>query len=236
MGLAMKSLLFATVALAALTTGAMAADAVTKVLPAPTPAPAAPIYNWTGAYIGGQIGYEWARTSYTFSNAVPNGSFTPSGFVGGVHVGYNYQFDTPLVVGVEGDIEYANVKGGFNNPFGGMSAGSADLRWQGSARVRIGYALDRFLPYVTGGVAFGNFRFEGGPDPASLMSWTKTRVGWTIGGGLEYAFSRNWSARIEYRYTDFGTAASDLAPAYSFVTETMKVRDHAVRIGVSYKF
>jgi outer membrane immunogenic protein len=156
--------------------------------------------------------------------------------VGGLYVGYNHQFDSPLVIGVEGDIEYANVKDSFNNPFGGLSAGSADLRWQGSARVRVGYAFDRFLPYVTGGVAVGNFRFEGGPDPATLQSWTKTKTGWTIGAGLEYAFADKWSARVEYRYTDFGTASGNLAPAFPFAIETMKVRDHAVRVGVSYKF
>jgi len=225
----MKSFLLATATLIAATGGAFAADVVTQE-------PVASTYNWTGLYLGAQAGYEWARTSYTFSNGVPNGSFTPSGFVGGVYVGYNYQLDTPLVVGVEGDIEYADVKDSFNNPFGGSSAGSADLRWQGSVRARVGYAFDRFLPYVTGGVAFGNFRFEGGPDPATLQSWTKTKTGWTIGAGVEYAFADKWSARVEYRYTDFGTASGNLAPSFPFVSETMKVRDHAVRVGVSYKF
>ncbi|MGX5803373.1 outer membrane beta-barrel protein [Bradyrhizobium sp. Arg314] len=225
----MKSILLATAALVAATGSAFAADVLAQE-------PVASTYNWTGLYVGAQAGYEWAKTGYSFSNGAPGGSFTPSGFVGGVYVGYNHQFDSPLVVGLEGDIEYANVKDSFNNPFGFNSAGSADLRWQGSVRARVGYAFDRFLPYVTGGVAFGNFRFEGGPNPATLMSWSKTKTGWTIGAGLEYAFTDKWSARVEYRYTDFGTANGNLAPAFSTVVESMKVRDHAVRVGVSYKF
>jgi len=225
----MKSILLAAAALIAATGSAFAADVLTQE-------PVAATYNWTGLYVGAQAGYEWARTSYSFNGPVPSGSFTPSGFVGGLYVGYNHQFDSPLVVGVEGDIEYANVKASFNNPFGNLSAGSADLRWQGSARVRVGYAVDRFLPYVTGGVAFGNFWFDGGPDPATLQSWTKTKTGWTIGAGLEYAFADKWSARVEYRYTDFGTANGSLAPSFPGVIETMKIRDHAVRVGVSYKF
>lgn len=225
----MRSILLATAAVFATTSCSFAADVLTQE-------PVTSTYNWTGLYVGAQAGYEWARTSYTFNGPVPSGRFTPSGFVGGVYVGYNHQFDSPLVVGVEGDIEYANVKDSFNNPFGNRSAGSADLRWQGSVRARVGYAFDRFLPYVTGGVAFGHFRFEGGPAPGSLQSWTKTKTGWTIGAGLEYAFADRWSARVDYRYTDFGTASGNLAPAFPFVTESMKIRDHAVRVGVSYRF
>ncbi|UDL87019.1 porin family protein [Mesorhizobium sp. PAMC28654] len=235
----MKSFLFAIATLVAATGGAFAADVVT--LEPPPPVPVASTYNWTGLYVGAQAGYDWAKTSYNFSNPVPSGSFTPSGFVGGLYVGYNYQFATPLVVGVEGDVDYSNVKGSFDNPFGGFSGGSAKLRWQGSARVRVGYAFDRFLPYIAGGVAVGDFRFEGGPGLGSgitpaLESWNKTMTGWTIGAGVEYALADKWTARLEYRYTDFGTAHGNLAPAYSSVVETMKVRDHSVRVGVSYKF
>ncbi|TPJ30551.1 porin family protein [Mesorhizobium sp. B2-8-3] len=228
----MKSILLATATLIASTGGAFAAGVLASD-------PVASTYNWTGLYVGAQAGYEWARTSYSFNGPhapYPSGTFTPSGFVGGLYVGYNHQFDSPLVVGVQGDIEYANVKGSFNKPILSLGAGSADLRWQGSARVRVGYAFDRFLPYVTGGVAFGNFRFAGGPDPATLQSWTKTKTGWTIGAGLEYAFADKWSARLEYRYTDFGTASGNEAPVFPDVIETMKIRGHAVRVGVSYKF
>lgn len=232
----MKSLLLATATLVAATSGAFAADVV-----ASEPAPVASAYNWTGVYLGAQAGYDWARTSYSFTNPVPTGSFTPNGFVGGLYVGYNYQFATPLVVGVEGDLSYSNVKGSFDNPFGGFSGGSARLRWQGAARVKVGYAFDRFLPYVAGGVAVGDFRFEGGPGLGSpftpaLESWRKTMTGWTIGAGVEYAFAERWTARLEYRYTDFGTAHGNLAPAYSSVVETMKVRDNSIRLGVSYRF
>lgn len=231
----MKSILFSTVALVALSSGAFAADAVIEQLPV------ASTYNWTGLYVGAQAGYESGRTSYNFDGPVPNGKFTPDGFVGGVYAGYNFETDTPLVFGLEGDVEYSDVKGSFDNPFGGFSGGSANLRWQGSARARVGYAFDRLLPYVTAGVAVGDFRFEGGPGlgspfPPFLQSWSKTMTGWTVGAGVEYAFADKWSARLEYRYTDFGTAHSDLGPAFPGVTETMKVRDHAVRFGISYKF
>lgn len=235
----MKRLLIAVSALAVVSSGAFAADLAPQVVE-----PTAPIvmpFTWTGFYVGAHAGYGWGDTKARFNGPVPHGDFTPDGFIGGVHAGYNYQFETPVVVGLEADIDGSDVKGDFDNPFGGFSGGSAKLRWQGSVRARFGYAFDRFLPYITGGVSFGDFRFAGGPGVGSglspaLVPWSKTLTGWTIGAGLEYAFTDNWSARLEYRYTDYGNTSRSLAPAYPGVIERMDVKLHTVQAGISYKF
>jgi outer membrane immunogenic protein len=238
-GLIVKKFLVAASAFVFSCSAALAAD----LSPAPVEpvAPVASVFSWTGFYVGAQAGYGWSDTDYRFNGPVPNGTFHPDGFVGGAHAGYNYQFETPVVVGLEGDIEYSDIKADFNNPFGGFSGGNAKLRWQGSIRARFGYAIDRFLPYVTGGVSFGDFRFAGGPGIGSgftpaLVSWSKTMTGWTIGAGLEYAVTDNWTVRAEYRYTDYGDTTGSLAPAYPGTTERMKVQVQSIRAGVSYKF
>jgi outer membrane immunogenic protein len=235
----MKRLLMAASTLALIAGSAAAADLAPQ--PAEPVAPLVEPFTWTGFYVGVHAGYGWADTKARFSNLVPDGNFNPDGFIGGVHAGYNYQFPTPVVVGLEGDIDGADVEGSFNNPFGGFSGGSAKLRWQGSVRARLGYAIDRFLPYVTGGVSFGDFRFAGGPGISapftpSLVPWSKTLTGWNIGAGLEYAITDNWIARVEYRYTDYGNTSHNLAPAYAGVTERMDVKVQTVEAGISYKF
>jgi outer membrane immunogenic protein len=172
-------------------------------------------FDWTGFYVGANVGYGF---SGDFSDDVGFRLNEGSGFVGGVQAGYNVQFD-PLVVGIEGEIDYSNI----SDRFAGVRA---DLDWRGSVTGRLGWAVDRFLPYVKGGLAFGDVNFDTGRSDSNML-W-----GWTAGVGAEYAITNNVSVRAEYNYTDLGTDAfntniGSFDGAYS---------GSDVKVGVNYKF
>jgi outer membrane immunogenic protein len=166
-------------------------------------------YSWAGPYLGGNLGYEWG--------SVNNNPAKPSGFVGGVQAGYNFQ-NGPWVFGVEGDIQAAGADDTFapwkfSNP------------WFGTLRGRAGYAFSNVLFYGTAGLAFGELR-------AQTFGWTEshTSAGWTIGAGAEVGFAPNWSAKLEYLYIDLSTsqfAITGVSNGYSA---------SVVRAGVNYHF
>ena len=167
------------VALAAVSTAANAADLGRRhAMPTKAPMYAAP-YNWTGFYVGINGGGGWGRSEFTAP--FPTGSFDTSGGLVGGTVGYNWQMGQ-LVFGLEGDIDWSGIKGS-----AAVRRHHCETRndWLGTARGRIGYAFDRFLPYVTGGAAFGNIK----NTVAGIGSTDQSNVGWTIGGGLEAAIA-----------------------------------------------
>lgn len=244
----LRRTLLAATALCALTGVAAAADLPTTV-PASIPAPVAPRFNWTGFYVGGQIGWQWMddRTTATTFAGVPAAlgglggfaGFSPGisgdGFIGGVHLGYNQQLQQ-IVVGIEGDFEGADVNGR-SNLLNGSSVRS-DLRWEGSVRGRLGVLVqDNLLLYGTGGVAFGDIRHRYFNAATGLGdSFNSTETGWTVGAGAEYAFAPNWTARLEYRYTDFGSTTHTSLVAFPGVNIKQEPTFNSVRFGVSYKF
>ncbi|WP_020177808.1 outer membrane protein [Methylopila sp. M107] len=186
--------------------------------PAPVVSAPVPSFSWTGPYIGVQGGYNWQRAS----NAKVDGWS-----VGG-YAGYNYQFGegSGAVIGIETDINYANIDGRRGNGAGARTKVSQD--WNGATRARLGYAFDRFLAYGAAGVAYGDRelkRTPGGRD-------SKTAVGWTVGGGLEYAVTDNVALRGEYRYTDYGKDKFNLG---NFSTKG-SATEHRVMGGVAVKF
>ncbi|WP_219683630.1 outer membrane protein [Bradyrhizobium canariense] len=166
-------------------------------------------YSWAGPYLGANLGYEWG--------SVNNNPAKPSGFVGGVQAGYNFQTG-PWVFGVEGEIQAAGADDTFapwkfSNP------------WFGTLRGRAGYAFSNVLFYGTAGLAFGELR-------AQTFGWTEshTSAGWTIGAGAEVGFAPNWSAKLEYLYIDLSTsqfAITGVSNGYSA---------SVVRAGVNYHF
>ena len=187
----------------------------------PTKAPMyAPAYNWTGFYIGINGGGGWGRSDYS---APLTGSSNLTGALAGGTVGYNHQMGQ-AVFGVEGDIDWSGLRGSTTCAV----ATSCETRndWLGTARGRVGYAFDRFLPYVTGGAAFGDVKTSvtGFPDT------TTTRAGWTLGGGLEAAISGPWTAKVEYLHVDLGNAGTSVAGASASFTADI------VRGGVNYRF
>ncbi|MHB0771549.1 outer membrane protein [Bradyrhizobium sp. 5.13L] len=166
-------------------------------------------YSWAGPYLGGNIGYEWG--------SVDNNPSKPSGFVGGVQAGYNFQ-NGPWVFGVEGDIQATGADDTFapwkfSNP------------WFGTLRGRAGYAFSNVLFFGTAGLAFGELRGQ-------TFGWTEshTTAGWTIGAGAEVGLAPNWSAKLEYLYIDLSTsqfAITGVSNGYSA---------SVVRAGVNYRF
>jgi len=202
--------------------------------------PVAPVvlpYSWTGFYVGAHAGYAWAQERDNASSIAPApvDSFNVDGAIGGIHAGYNEQFDGGFVVGLEGDIDISGINGSDRAvTIAGPSRLEMKNRWQGSIRARFGYAFDRILVYATGGVAFADIRERWNlANGLFVGSDTNTRVGWTVGGGVEYAFDDHWSARAEVRYSDFGKSNFAVAPGVRFrggFHETVGL------VGVSYKF
>ncbi len=240
----------ATAVLMAGTASAFAAD-----LPSRRPPPVfgpRPLFTWTGLYVGGDIGYTWGNDSHTeyLANFGGGGlaSFnTPNGESGGAHIGYNYQV-SQFVFGVEGDVRGTNFQNWDNAPTGfGASAfyTKTSIPIEGSARARLGFAWDHWLFFATGGAAFAEIRHSYGLvgggggiiyDPGN--SHSSSRVGWTVGGGVEYALSNNWSVRGEYRYADFGSS-TDYRFANLFGNRSPAinhVKENTVTVGFSYKF
>lgn len=218
----MKRLVLAGIgALAMVTTvsAANAADIARRAMPTKA-VPYVQAYNWTGGYIGINGGAGWGRanTSAPFSS----GGFNTSGGVVGGTVGYNWQMGQ-TVFGVEGDIDWANIRG-TSTCGAGFSCETKDS-WLATARGRVGYAFDRFLPYVTGGLAVGDIK----NSVAGVASSTSTKAGYAIGGGVEAALTGPWTAKVEYLYADLGRGGSVLGADTRFNTSL-------VRAGVNYRF
>lgn len=218
-----------------LANAAVAADLGDSPSPVSAPMASTP-YNWSGFYIGGQIGYASGDADHSFDNGAPSGDSSPDGIVGGGYIGYLYQYNrSKFVFGIEGDIEATGVDGTFQNATGGTSSGSTDINVQGSVRANIGYAIDRILPYITGGVAIADVDYGGGPVGGPCCGYSATAVGWTIGAGMQYAITDKVSGRIEYRYADFGTESGGLAPTFPGVTMPVDLKTNTIRAGVSIK-
>jgi len=142
------------------------------------------------------------------------------GVIGGANVGYNYEINqwpifssSGVVIGLEGTVDGTSLSGGFSDVFAVTGRSRSDI--QGSIRGRVGLAWDRALIYATGGVAFGGFNTDGSIANTGFLNGgnpffasgnvSNTRVGWTVGGGIQYAVTNNWSIFAEYRYTNWGS-------------------------------
>jgi outer membrane immunogenic protein len=200
------------------------------------------VYDWTGFYVGGNVGYSWGRLDNSIGGT-PIGTTSVDGIIGGGQIGYNWQVNQ-IVFGLEADFQGSGQKGdgSFTGAPGVIPAStftfSNKLDWFGTVRGRIGYAFDRWLPYVTGGWAYGHGNVSGTVTggTAGTGSTSADYSGWTAGAGLEYAFMNNWSAKIEYLYVDFGNGPSvTLAPSAA-VLSTGHLTDNIVRVGLNYKF
>lgn len=199
----------AVLAVLALATPAFAADMPSRG-PVYKAAPASTLFNWTGFYIGGHGGYGWGDA----------GGLNTDGGFGGGQIGVNYQFAPNWVWGVEADISGGDINGSTSIP----STFKTDMF--GTARLRLGYTVDRTMFYGTGGLAWADSK-------ASLagVSDTQTNFGWTVGAGIEYAFAPNWTAKVEYLYADYGHDAYNIPAATNIGLTT-----NTVKVGVNYLF
>ena len=195
-------------ALLAAVGAAQAADIPGVSRPYAAPARAYTAYNWMGPYIGANIGYQWG----TATNS-PN---DPSGAILGGQLGYNWQ-NGQFVYGVESDLQWSNadeiiLPNKFSNS------------WFGTARGRLGYAMNNIMAYGTGGLAYGNLELDVGG-----LSESRTHFGWTLGVGAEVGLTPNWTAKVEYLYFD-------LADRTFFTGNEHGYESSLLRAGVNYKF
>jgi outer membrane immunogenic protein len=221
----MKRAFFALVGLVALTATAAAAD---LSRPAPQPYYKAPVmvpaYSWTGFYIGLNGGGGFGRSAWDST-----GGFDISGGLVGGTAGYNYQFGQ-AVVGIEGDIDWADINGTTTTVACPLGCKTSDS-WLSTVRGRLGYAADRFMPYVTGGAAFGDVK----TSTPGFAGANNSEAGWTLGAGLEFALAQNWTAKAEYLYVDLGKFNCGLSCG-GFVTNNVSFTTNLVRAGVNYRF
>lgn len=215
-------LILATVAAAALMSSAHAEDAG---------------YNWSGAYIGTQIGYDFGGKADYYWNNLPMGAYNyshdPDGFLGGIYAGYNHQLSGGLIVGGEADIAFGKIRAKTSAPLDPDTFGRTRIDWSGSVRARLGYGVGRVMPYVAGGVAFTRFNFA----ESGLFAGSESvgLTGWTISAGADYAMTDNLIFRAEYRYSDFNDKTFTTTGANP--TQFRVDHDsHDLRIGIAYKF
>jgi outer membrane immunogenic protein len=204
----MKKTLYAAVLAAGLAAAGTAAAADLR------PAPYAPIaqsglYNWSGAYAGLNLGYEWGT--------VTNSALNPSGIAGGGQIGYNWQTGQ-FVFGAETDLQLSGADDTFA-PF------KFSNPWFGTLRGRAGVAFNNVLLYATLGLAYGDLKVQ-----SAAIDETRTEVGWTGGVGLEYGFAPNWSARVEYLYLDLGSRG------FTLTGTNNGLQANLLRFGVNYHF
>lgn len=276
------SVVVAVVSAIAFIPNAFAADLPVKAPPVPVVAS----YNWNGFYIGANIGGGWGNRSVDYlpndpasaalfrpaaGGAPPSISFDTSGALGGLQLGYNWQFNRNWLIGIETDFDWLGMKGSGSstNSVNGVDpiAATVDehVKWFGTTRARLGYLpTNRLLTYVTGGLAYGKvehsgFYTQGGAGFNSTLSGfsvlcggttcfsgasSSTAVGWTLGGGLEYAVWQNWTVKAEYLYVSLnGKSVTETALAFtagnlpaSFNANYNRTNFNVARVGINYRF
>ena len=235
-----------------------------------------PVYNWTGGYFGGNIGYGWNNSisqtlqSFTdpggavgFAGYAAAGGFSPPsvspvGVLGGIQLGYNYQFSPYFVAGAVVDLQATNISASGTNvvppvvgfPITTTQTTSAKITWFDTVRGKAGIAQNNWLFYGTGGLAYAGIKATttqtctaGCAIPASFYgSAQSSRAGWTAGAGIEYAFARNWSVGVEYLYYDLGklsvTATDQIGtfPGATFTMGTTRFAGSIARGTINYRF
>lgn len=221
--------------------GAHAADLTYE--PAPVAAPV--VFNWTGFYIGvhGGIGGGNFDSSLYYSGEDYWGDFSDNAFgaFGGVQVGYNYQFATNWVAGVEADFAASgiNAKHDENYSDGYFENTEGKVDWFGTLRGRIGYAWDNVLFYGTGGAAYGKVKLSSSygysGDTYDSFSDSETKWGWTVGAGVEYGVTKNITLKAEYLYVDLGSINSNVDFG-DYSNASLDAKFHTLKAGLNYKF
>ncbi|WP_413993418.1 outer membrane protein [Labrys okinawensis] len=248
------------VAASMLATTALAAD-LARAQADPT-APVYVPYNWTGFYAGANAGYGVSsghNVNLTEENTggAPAferyGKISPHGGLVGLQSGYSWQTGH-LVLGLEGDVQWADINDRTTGTLANSGIGTdyvvstkSQVDWFGTLRSRVGYAFDNILLYGTGGLAFGGvkssqeFHCCGGGWTAN-PDRNDTKVGYTLGAGVEYALSEHWTAKLEYDYIDLGSKTLNATELNTGVPSTFSIHTklhtdfHTIRLGVNYKF
>ena len=220
----MRRLLLSTASLLVLYAAAGSAADIPRPMPAKAPAVYAPVFTWTGFYLGINGGYGWGKSDWDLFA----GDANPDGFLIGGTIGYNWQTG-PWVFGLEGDIDWSNIKGSFANGFCPLGC-ETKLTWLGTARGRVGYAFGHVMPYITGGLAVGEVK----ATAVGFGSASETNAGWTAGAGIEAMITNNWTVKAEYLYVDLGDVGC--GALICGLANNVDFTAHVVRGGVNFKF
>jgi len=242
---------------------ANAADLPVKAPIYKAPPPVA-LYNWSGFYIGLHAGAAWSSgdaewdplpSPAAFGSNTITQNLSDTSFVGGVHLGYNFMLAPNWLLGIEGDWSWTNNDASWTTPWtffgtstpvpGASTTMSRKIDWLSTVRGRFGYTVTpQALLYVTGGFAFGEVKYDAtafnGTTYTATFSDSTVKTGWTVGGGLEWALTRNWLLRGEYLFyrlgSESGTGNSAAFPAFPSGFNWNAIDIHVARVGVSYKF
>jgi outer membrane immunogenic protein len=229
-----------------LSAAATAADA-----PVYLKAPPAPVWSWTGMYLGWNAGGGWAKTPfydiYPTEDLASDGNPRLNGAFGGVQAGYRHQFNW-VVVGIQGDYDFSGIGSHFNCFSFGNQVCDSKKQWFATLTASLGIALTpQALVYVKGGGAAVRDHFSdlatapgssGGVNafPGVLFEADETRLGYVVGAGFEYAITHNWSAFIEYNYMNFGSHHVEFTGENGGIfPELIKQQLEVVKLGVNYK-
>ena len=215
---------------AAFGTPASAADMAVK-----SPAINAAVYNWTGFYVGGHVGYGDGSLGPDTNPLPLQGVFFPhsvTGGIGGFQVGYNHQFANRFVLGVETD---ATFVGPVDLPRRGLAPFNSSIDYVGTVRGRAGYSFGTWMPYITGGFAWGHSQVRVNDAAGNVISEPgQYQTGWTVGAGAEFALSGNWTAKLEYDYVDLSRRTLGLDD-FGMPGVSIDPRLHLLKFGLNYQ-
>ncbi|QPF87956.1 carbohydrate porin [Bradyrhizobium genosp. L] len=194
------------------------------------------VYNWTGFYVGAHVGYGDGSLGPGTNPLPEQGVFFPptiTGGIGGFQAGYNRQFANRFVLGVEAD---ATFTGPVDLPRRVLAPYNSTIDYVGTARGRIGYAFGNWMPYVTGGFAWGHSTVRINDPTGTVVSEPgQYQTGWTVGGGAEFAVGGNWTAKLEYDYIDLSRRTMGLAD-FGMPGVTIEPRLQLLKFGLNYQF
>ncbi len=208
----------------------------------------ASVFSWTGFYVGAHAGYGFGETDWRWNGALTSTKIKPDGFIGGLQAGFNYQLNSAFLVGLEASASLGDLKKTTTEvftfgppPVTFTDAYTTQIRWFGDVSLRAGVTFDRFLVFAKGGFAFGDFKQTNTVSVTGLGSFTAsksfTQGGYLLGAGVEYAFTNNLTAKIEYNYLDFGTKSLGIDPnPLALGAVRFKNSLNVVKAGINYKF
>jgi high affinity Mn2+ porin len=220
---------------AAVATFALSGTAVAADLPVKAPAYSA-VYDWTGFYVGAHTGYGDGSLGPRTNPLPEQAVFFPptiTGLLGGYQAGYNRQFSNRMVLGIEADATFTSpldVPRLVPAPF------NSSIDYTGTLRGRVGYAFGLWMPYLTGGFAWGHSHVRiNDADGEAVSTPGQYHTGWTVGAGAEFALSGNWSAKLEYDYVNLARRTYDLA-GFGLPPVSVKPDIHLLKFGLNYQF
>lgn len=210
---------------------AIAADLPVKAVAPPPVVPV--VYDWTGFYVGGHLGYAWTTQSMSATDnaavtAVYGGVPTAKGISGGLHAGYDYQFPNRIVIGLALEVNGLGIKSVTDSTGLAGTNLESTIDWEIATYGRLGYAFDRVMPYALFGVSWNHDKVTGNNGFIGSFSADNWHTGWTAGAGVEYLLAQHWSAYVYYRYVDSNTQ--------TYLNRAVSGTGSIVAGGVSYRF